>query len=99
MNDKQFDYVMNGIKDQFEDIRDDLADNDIDEEDIEDTKDKTDDFVDKDKTRQERIEYLNNLEIKYEKQFDDIFEAINYLLKKDTLEKQTKNRTKIGYKE
>jgi len=42
---------------------------------------------------------LKELEVKYDKQFDDVFEAINYLLKKDTLEKQTKNRTKIGYKE
>jgi hypothetical protein len=42
---------------------------------------------------------LRELEVKYDKQFDDVFEAINYLLKKDTLEKQTKNRTKIGYKE
>ncbi len=44
-------------------------------------------------------EKLKEIEIKYDKQFDDVFEAINYLLKKDTLEKQTKNRTKIGYKE
>jgi len=28
---------------------------------------------------------LKELEIKYNKQFDDVFEAINYLLKKDTL--------------
>jgi hypothetical protein len=31
-------------------------------------------------------------------EFDDIFEVINYLLKKDSLEKQTKDRNKIGYK-
>ena len=30
---------------------------------------------------------LKQLEQKYDKQFDDIFEAINYLLKKDSLEK------------
>ena len=42
-------------------------------------------------------EKLKELEVKYDKQFDDVFEAINYLLKKDTLEKQTKNRRKIGY--
>lgn len=41
---------------------------------------------------------LKQLEQKYDKQFDDIFEAINYLLKKDSLEKQTKERGKIGYK-
>ena len=41
---------------------------------------------------------LYQLEQKYDKQFDDIFEVINYLLKKDSLEKQTKERGKIGYK-
>jgi hypothetical protein len=41
---------------------------------------------------------LKQLEQKYDKQFDDIFEVINYLLKKDSLEKQTKERGKIGYK-
>lgn len=41
---------------------------------------------------------LKQLEQKYDKQFEDIFEAINYLLKKDSLEKQTKERGKIGYK-
>jgi len=50
-------------------------------------------------SHQELTAQLKALEIKFEKQFDDVFEAINYLLKKDTLEKQTKNRTKIGYKE
>jgi hypothetical protein len=42
---------------------------------------------------------LKLLETKYDKQFDDIFEAINYLLKKDTQEKQVKNRDEIGYKQ
>ena len=41
---------------------------------------------------------LKKLEIKYDKQFDDVFEAINYLLKKDSQEKQVKGRTEIGYK-
>lgn len=40
---------------------------------------------------------LKQLEQKYDKQFDDIFEAINYLLKKDSLDKQTKERGRIGY--
>jgi hypothetical protein len=44
------------------------------------------------------IEHIKTLELKYDKQFDDIFEVINYLLKKDSLEKQTKDRDKIGYK-
>ena len=42
---------------------------------------------------------LKKLEIKYDKQFDDVFEAINYLLKKDSQEKQVKGRTEIGYKQ
>ena len=41
---------------------------------------------------------LKQLEQKYHKQFGDIFEAINYLLKKDSLKKQIKKRGKIGYK-
>ncbi len=41
---------------------------------------------------------LKQLEQKYHKQFGDIFEAINYLLKKDSLKKQMKELGKIGYK-
>jgi hypothetical protein len=41
---------------------------------------------------------LKQLVAKYDQQFDDIFETINYLLKKDNLERQTKERRKIGYK-
>ena len=41
---------------------------------------------------------LKELDVKYDKQFDDIFEVINYLLKKDSFEKQTKERGKIGYR-
>ena len=40
---------------------------------------------------------LKQLEIKYDKQFDDVFEAINYLLKKDSQEKQLKERKSVGY--
>jgi hypothetical protein len=46
----------------------------------------------------ELTDQLKQLEIKYNKQFDDVFEAINYLLKKDSQEKQVKGRTEIGYK-
>ena len=44
------------------------------------------------------LEKLKLIETKYDKQFDDVFEAINYLLKKDNLDKQIKDRQKIGYK-
>ena len=41
---------------------------------------------------------LRQLELKYDKQFEDVFEAINYLLKKDNLAKQIQANGKIGYK-
>ena len=41
---------------------------------------------------------LKQLELKYDKQFDDIFEAINYLLKKDSQTKQQSERKQIGFK-
>ena len=40
---------------------------------------------------------LKELETKYDKQFSDIFEALNYLLQKDTIEKEQKERKAIGY--
>ncbi len=47
---------------------------------------------------QELLKRIEEIETKNNKQFDDVFEAINYLLKKDSLEKQTKDKKKIGYK-
>lgn len=41
---------------------------------------------------------LKELENKYNKQFDDVFEAINYLIKKDTTTIQQNERNKIGFK-
>ena len=41
---------------------------------------------------------LKQLELKYDKQFDDIFEAINYLLKKDSQLKQQIECKQIGFK-
>jgi len=49
-------------------------------------------------SHKEILEKLKLIETKYDKQFDDVFEAINYLLKKDNLDKQIKDRQKIGYK-
>ena len=40
---------------------------------------------------------LKLLETQYNKQFDDIFEAINYLMKKENLAKQQIERKKIGF--
>jgi phage regulator Rha-like protein len=41
---------------------------------------------------------LKDLESKYNKQFKDVHEAINYLLQKDEQETTQKERKKIGYK-
>lgn len=49
-------------------------------------------------THKDLTEKLNELESKYNKQFKDIHEAINYLLQKDKQEVTQKERKKIGYK-
>ena len=41
---------------------------------------------------------LKELESKYNKQFKDVYEAINYLLQKDKQETNQKKRKQIGYK-
>jgi hypothetical protein len=41
---------------------------------------------------------LKELETKYNKQFEDVYEAINYLLQKDQQEKEQKERKRIGFK-
>jgi hypothetical protein len=41
---------------------------------------------------------LKELENRYNKQFTDVYEALNYLLKKDKQETEQKDRKKIGYK-
>jgi hypothetical protein len=42
---------------------------------------------------------LKELETKYDKQFKDVYEAINYLVKKDKQQTAQKDRKRIGYKE
>ena len=44
------------------------------------------------------FQQLKKLETQYNKQFYDIFEAINYLMKKDNQTKQQVDRNKIGFK-
>ena len=44
------------------------------------------------------FQQLKKLETQYNKQFDDDFEAINYLMKKDNQIKQQVERNKIGFK-
>ena len=41
---------------------------------------------------------LKEIETKYDKQFSDVYEAINYLLDKDKQDVEHKERRKIGYK-
>lgn len=41
---------------------------------------------------------LKVLEAKFDKQFDDVYEVINYLLKKDNQEVQQQSRKRIGFK-
>ena len=41
---------------------------------------------------------LSALEAKYNKQFKDVYEAINYLMENKQQEEKQKTRTKIGYK-
>ena len=44
------------------------------------------------------VKKLQQLERKYDKQFDNIFEALNHLLEKEKKEEEQKNRKRIGYK-
>lgn len=43
-------------------------------------------------------EKLRLLEEKFDKQFDDVYEVINYLVKKDNQEVQQQSRKRIGFK-
>ena len=49
-------------------------------------------------TNKDLTDKLKELETKYNKQFKDVYEAINYLLKDTKQKKQQTERTKIGYK-
>lgn len=49
-------------------------------------------------THKDLTENLKALETKYNKQFKDVYEAINYLLQKDKEEIEHKKRIRIGFK-
>src|SRR6478609_5746435 len=49
-------------------------------------------------TNAELSNKLKELEKTYNKQFKDVYEAINYLLQKDKQEESRKQRKRIGYK-
>lgn len=49
-------------------------------------------------TNKELTMKLNELENRYDKKFNTIFEAIDYLLKKDKIDTAQKKRKRIGYK-
>lgn len=46
----------------------------------------------------ELSEKLKEMESRYDKNFQDIFQAINYLLEKDNQSDEQKERSRIGYK-
>jgi len=49
-------------------------------------------------THKDLTDKLKEIETKYNKQFKDVYEAINYLLAKDKQETEQKKRKRIGYK-
>ena len=49
-------------------------------------------------THKDLTEKLNELERTYNKQFADVYEALNYLINKDKQEEKQTKRTRIGYK-
>ncbi len=46
----------------------------------------------------ELTQKINEIELKYNKQFKDVYEALNYLISKDKQEIEQKERKRIGYK-
>ena len=48
-------------------------------------------------THKDLTEKLQELENKYDKQFKDVYDAINFLLQKDNQEIAQKQRKRIGY--
>ncbi len=49
-------------------------------------------------TNSELAKKMAEIESKYNKQFKDVYDALNYLLQKDKKEVKPKDRKKIGYK-
>ena len=49
-------------------------------------------------THKDLTDKLQELENKYDKQFKDVYEAISFLLQKDNLETDQKQRKRIGFK-
>ena len=48
-------------------------------------------------TNKDLSEKLKELEVQYEMKFNDVYEALNYLLKKDQQETEQKERKQIGF--
>ena len=48
-------------------------------------------------THQDLTERLKELEVKYDRQFKDVYDAINYLMQKDKQEVTQQKRRKIGF--
>lgn len=50
-------------------------------------------------SQRDLTEKLKELERKYNKQFDDVFDALNYLVKQNRQHTTQKERKRIGFKE
>ena len=49
-------------------------------------------------THKDLTDKLKEIENKFNKQFNDVYEAINWLMNKDKLETEQKERKMVGYK-
>ena len=49
-------------------------------------------------THKDLTDKLKELETKYDRQFKDVYEALNYLLQKDKIQKEQGERPRIGFK-
>jgi len=49
-------------------------------------------------THKDLTQKLQEIESKYDKQFNDVYDAINFLMQKDNQETAQEQRTRIGYK-
>jgi hypothetical protein len=48
-------------------------------------------------TNENLTKKIQQLEIKYDRKFENVFQAIDYLLRKDNQETKQKQRKQIGY--
>ena len=49
-------------------------------------------------THKDLTDKLKELETRYDRQFKDVYDALNYLLQKDKIQKEQGERPRIGFK-